>query len=161
MITDFPNLNEPATQANLAKLLGVARSTVHGHHEADTFTEGESLGVWMREYFAKIQASAAGRTENDDALRAVTIRERSAKARQIELAIAKEEGFLVLRDDVLAELSPLVLHIRTTLDALPARVSSALAAQYGHPIDKRLIENECRHALSAIADYTPDSATPD
>ncbi len=155
-MNDWPDLSEPATQADLARLLNVNRSTVHSHHESGVFTKGASLGVWLQEYFQKLQAAAAGRVESTEDGKAITNRMNLAKAIKTELEIAKEEEVLVLQADVREEMKPAFLHIKTTLDALPSRVAAALSAQYGHTIDKRLIENECRTALSAIADYTPE-----
>ena len=157
----FPDLNQPATQSALAKLLDVNRSTIHGHHESGVFTKDATLGVWMQEYFKKLQDAAAGRAESTEDGKAIMNRLNLAKAIKTELEIAKDEKTLVLQSDVRDEMESAFLHIKTTLDALPSRVAAALSAQYGHPIDKRLIENECRTALSAIADYTPECEAAD
>lgn len=158
----YPDLNQPATQADLARLLGVSRAAVHSHHDQGLFTAEASLGTWLQEYINKLRTEAAGRgAEDDDRLREATIRERIAKARKTELDIAVTEKQLVAMYDVYRELQPFVLHVRSTMEAAGNRIATALSAQYGVKIDKRLLENEFRTALSAIADYTAISQHTD
>ncbi len=160
MQTQWPDLHKPATQANLAKLLGLARSTIHGYHEAGVFTEGESLGVWLREYCNKQRLEAAGRAnEDDDEMRVVTIAEKRAKTRNLELDAAQKEGKLVDKDDVHTMMQPAFLHLKTTLMAAGGRIASAITAQTGQPVDKRLIEAEIRTALSELSEYEPPDIT--
>jgi len=152
----WPDLGKPATQADLARLVKVARSTIHGHHDSGLFAEGGDLGDWLLSYIEKLRTEAAGRTaDSDEEMRLAKLREMNVKAQKGELEIAQMEKQLVDRQVVYDELYPALLHMKTTLEAAGGRIATALSAQYGITINQRLLDNEFRTALHVIADYTP------
>ena len=154
MSVNFKCLDVTANQSSFSKLVGVSRQAIGAHASKGIFDGCDSLQEWLQAYCEKLREEASGRVvENADEMKVATIREKNAKAYKTELEIEQLRKTLVDMNEVYRELEPAMLHILTTMKAAGNRIASALSAQYGIQIDKRLLDNEFRTALSAIADY--------
>lgn len=153
----WPDVNLPATQANLARLIGVARSTVHGHHENNLFKEGALLGDWLSSYITKIRDEAAGRSGEASAeIGNARLAETKIKTKKLQLEFDQLEGKLIDEAYFIELMKPAFSHIETTLESAANKIVQEISIQHGVKVDKRIIDDELSSALLLISEYTSD-----
>lgn len=147
------DLDEPANQTGFGSLVGASQQSISTHVKNGVLSAGSTYREWLKEYSNHLREVAAGRPENDETIKSVTIREKTANAAHKELLTAQLQGTLVNMDEVFREMQPWFAHMKTQLEASGSRISTMLNAQFGISVDKRLIDKEHRNALSEIAKY--------
>ena len=147
------DLDEPATQTGFASLVAASQQSISGHVQKGTLVDGGTYRDWLAQYSNHLREVAAGRPENSDDIKTVTIREKTANARHKEIQTMQLEGTLVDMEQVYQQMLPWFSHMKTQLEASGNRIATMLTAQYGVTVDKRLIDKEHRNALGEIAKY--------
>lgn len=147
-------LNQTAKQTVFARMVGLNQSNVSRHIKKGHLSENGTYGIWLKEYCRHLSETAAGRPENNDELRAVTIREKLAKARQSEVATAKELGQLVRVDEVGIKLQVAFEHMSGILKTASQSVVDEIKLEYGVDIDPAIINKHHTAALSEISKFS-------
>lgn len=147
------NLDDVANQTGFGSLVGASQQSISMHVKNGVLSENGTYRLWLKEYSNHLREIAAGRPENDDTIKAATIREKLANAEHKELQTAQLRKTLVSLEEVYQEMLPWFSHMKTQLEAAGSRIATMLTAQYGISIDKRLIDTEHRNALSEITKY--------
>lgn len=148
------NLGLVAQQARFARLVGVSRQSISSKVKTGELPSNATYGEWLKIYCQSLRESAAGRPENSDELRAVTIREKLAKARQSEVATAKELGQLVRVDEVRVKLQVAFEHMSGILKTASQSIVDEIKLEYGVDIDPAIINKHHTAALSEISKFS-------
>lgn len=156
-VTDFgmikTALKEKARQMVFAQIVGISQPAVSEHLNNGILTDGESYEVWIKQYCAHMRTAAAGRAENNDELRAATIREKIAKARQAEVNTAKELAQLVRIDSIKDKLAMLLSHMSSVLLNCESTIREHAKLELGVDIPTGFITNHHKAALSELANF--------
>lgn len=118
--------------------------------------QGEGQGVAS----PAVPAAAGGdprprAVESDGAYKSAATRERIAKARLAELELAEKAGSLVRRAEVEAAVFGLARQAMDALDAIPDRLAAQLAALGDTAAVHKLLSDELRHVMQALAAAKP------
>lgn len=151
------DLNELANQTAFGQLVGASQQSISQHVKNGVLSDSSTHAEWLKEYCEHLRGIAAGRPENSDDIKAVTIREKTANAVHKETVTKQLLGTLVDEEEFYQKMVPLFNHMRNQLDPVGSRVATALSAQLGVTVDKRLIDTEIRSALSEIGKYVGSS----
>lgn len=96
----------------------------------------------------------------EGAYRTAATRERIAKARLAELDLAEKAGTLVPKAEVEAAIFGLARQAMDALDAIPDRLAAQLAALDDAAAVHKLLSDELRHVMQALAAAKPEPAEP-
>lgn len=136
---------KPASQQSIASHLFISKTRVRQLVSEGVIAEGATLDEAREAYLGFLRVAATRRGDNSAEARRLA----EAKARAIELKIARDEGELVPTEEAVALTALLVSEFVTRLDALPARVSRDLTI-------RRRIEEELDAIREAMADRCAD-----
>ena len=145
------------TIADLARILGLNRSTVEGH-VADRTIEvlpdgGVDICKAVQAYVNKIKRSAQNTNER---LKEEQARLTEAKADREEIKLAKERGEVIDGDMVEQVWGDMAMAAKARLLALPTRAAGRLpVAPEDLSETKEILDAEVRETLMEIADYEP------
>ena len=124
------DLDEQASQTAFGLLVGASQQSISQHVKNGVLSEGATHSQWLQEYCKHLREIAAGRPENSEDIKAVTIREKTANARHKEVMTKQLEGTLVDKEEVYQEMLPLFTHMKTQLESAGSRIITLLSAQY-------------------------------
>ena len=145
-------LEKTITQSDFAELVGISQPAINKHLKSGVLRKGGTAKEWLLDYTANLRIESSGRNQ-DDEMKAATIREKTASAQLKEVKVKQIEGTLVDMEVLFQEMQPWFSHMKGTLDTASGRIISKISTLYGVEVPKRIIEKEHRESLSKITQF--------
>jgi hypothetical protein len=149
------DLDAPATQVDLAYLVGASQPAIAKHYAAGYLPEGGTLGDWLTAYCERLRLEAAGRVPTD-------ARERRdlAIAHQAEIKTALDQLELFRQKDLILDIES----VRAAMTAWAAQgknafltaadnIITAIESAHGITVDRAELQRHVDAALRAVGDY--------
>jgi len=142
-------LDDKATQAGFARLVGTSRQSISKRFSEGEFVEGETYQQWLTVYIERLRDEAAGRSDKE--LAAIRARKELAQARREELELSKEYKLVVEAIDLEPALVSLVKDIQSLVMEAGNKSLQAIESKHSIRLDDELILGHLRAALGNIA----------
>jgi len=145
----FSCLDEKATQAGFAQLVGVTKQAIGSRYSQGQFPADGTYGAWLKIYIESLRSEAAGRSEKE--LASIRGRKELAQAMREEFELAKEMRMVVLIDDVAPGLSGILKEVQSNVIQAAKRSMHAIQSEHKIKLHDDVILEPLRAALRDVA----------
>ncbi|NIB44824.1 hypothetical protein HBA55_34910 [Pseudomaricurvus alkylphenolicus] len=147
------SLDDEATQAGLAELVGVSRQAIQKNASKVGLQMGGTYREWLLIYCEHMRTEAAGRAnDNDKSLAEQRLRESEQKTLQLAIANNKELDNLVLSIDVGGAINRVFSDVSTELTNAGIKIQERLESELSIKIDDELIFGPIGDSAKSIAE---------
>lgn len=148
------NLDEPTTQEQFGRLVGVTHKAIEKHIAKGVLREGATAGEWLRSYCERLRAEASQRRGDEStALTRARTREAESRARMLQLSVQRELARLIPLEVIEPDLRAWSDFAWSEAQGLVGRVVDEIEQRHEIEIDRDLYAGPLDSARAAIQAY--------
>lgn len=153
------DLDNKATQAEFAELVGASQPAIHKHVISGTLKPGATFRQWLQAYTVKLRDEAAGRVVTDQRaeLDRAKTREALANAQSKELALYREYQLILEKSQVMEAMSAWIALAKSEYTNSIEKILAMLESRHNITIERTDIDGITDAAMRTIGDFQIES----
>jgi phage terminase Nu1 subunit (DNA packaging protein) len=145
-------LDDRATQAGLAELIGISKQAVQKHAKKLAFKRGGTYREWLQVYCDHLRKEAAGRAgEDQENLTKQRIKESEQKTLGMQIDNLERVGQLVPADLVRQVFNEFFNGVPPLILGAQDKILDAIESKYSIDLDDELVARALRSAADGVA----------